>query len=75
MAADDQPDEAAAPVSRPAPRKPDSNTEKALTLEVARLFGMSPKALLHRDTSPEEPSPAERKTSEEDGEADADAAL
>ena len=74
MAADDQPDEAAAPASRPAPRKRD-NTEKALTLEVARLFGMSPKVLLHRETSPEEPSPVERKTSEDDGEADADAAL
>jgi len=34
---------------KPAPRKPgEANTEAALGLEVARLFGMSPKLLVKR---------------------------
>jgi hypothetical protein len=75
VAADEQPEErpasAPGPAPRPAPRKPGSDTEKALTLEVARLFGMSPRVLLNRDASPQPPAPVES-IMEEDGAADAD---
>ena len=74
VAADEQPEEPAAsapgPAGRPAPRKPD-HSEKALTLQVARLFGISPRVLMNREASPQAPSPVEGITGEEDGEADA----
>jgi hypothetical protein len=76
VAADEQPEEPAAaapdPAGRPAPRKPD-HSEKALTLQVARLFGISPQVLMNRSASPQAPSPVESITGEEDGAADADA--
>ena len=77
MAADEQPEELTAsapgPAGRPAPRKPGSNKEKALTLEVARLFGIPPRVLMNRDASPQTPDPVEHITGQEDGETDADA--
>ena len=76
MAADEQPEELTAsapgPAGRPAPRKPGSDT-KALTLEVARLFGIPPRVLMDRDASRQGPDPVESVTGEEDGEADAGA--
>jgi len=67
VAADEPPEEppeepaesAPRPARRPAPRKPGSNTEKALTLEVARLFGISPRVLVKRDAPPQAPDPDE----------------
>lgn len=41
-----------APPGRRAPTRPDSNTEKALGLEVARLLGMSPRTLMDPQPSP-----------------------
>jgi len=44
--------------NRPAPRKPGSrDTERALGLEVARLFGMNPRLLANRPARPADPSP------------------
>ena len=71
MADDQHPDEPAASPPRRPPRKPGSD-EKALTLEVARLFGMSPRALLNREPPPQPPSEGETVADEEDGEANAD---
>ena len=34
------------PTGRPAPRRPSARSEKALGLEVARLFGLSPRLLM-----------------------------
>lgn len=44
------------PPRRVPPRKPGGDKEKALTLEVARLFGMTPR-LLVEPPSPPEPRP------------------
>lgn len=48
------------PPSRPAPR-PRDDSEKAIGLEVARLFGMNPRQLVtKRPPRPEAEEPAER---------------
>ena len=76
MAADEQAEEVAAPSTRgaprSAPRRPRSDGEKGLALEVARLFGMSPRVLLHRDTASQVPGPDESTTGEGDDKAPAD---
>ncbi|HEV3362569.1 MAG TPA: hypothetical protein VG795_00245 [Acidimicrobiia bacterium] len=48
--------------TRPAPRKPGSrDSEKALGLEVARLFGLNPRLLVNRPSPPAAPSPKDDK--------------
>jgi hypothetical protein len=77
VAADENPEEPAAsaprPAHRPAPGNLRPDTEKGLTLEVARLFGISPRVLMHRPAPPQARDPDESIIGEEDGEADANA--
>jgi hypothetical protein len=47
------------------PRRPSRDTEKALGLEVAKLFGLSPRLLV-----PPASPPAERSTSHDEGATD-----
>jgi hypothetical protein len=55
--------------TRPAPRKPGTrDTEKAIGLEVARLFGLNPRLLVNRPTPPAAPSP---KDDEDDADSSA----
>jgi hypothetical protein len=58
------------PPSRAAPRRPGAaNKEAALGLEVARLFGVSPRLLVKRAAPPSDPSapPDEAAGNEADG--------
>lgn len=49
-----QPAKSAAPAPRPAPRRRD-DSEKAIGLEMARLFGMNPKLMMAPKGKPENP--------------------
>ena len=73
MAGDEDQDEPAPSASRPPLRKPGSGGEKALVLEVARLFGMSPRDLMHREASRPGARPVESIAGEEDDDANPDA--
>jgi hypothetical protein len=73
MAGDEDPEQPAPSASRPPLRKPGSDTEKALTLEVARLFGMSPRDLMHRQASRPGSEPVKSGAGEEASKTDPDA--
>jgi hypothetical protein len=47
------------PVGRPVPRRPGRDNEKALGLEVARLFGVSPRLLVAPASPPADPDDQE----------------
>jgi hypothetical protein len=53
---------------RAARPRPDRNSEQALGLEMARLFGMNPRDLVMRRPRPETPSPKDEETVEGGGE-------
>ena len=56
----DEPPKVVDPVRRSTLRGPGGATEAALGLEMARLFGISPKLLVHRPSRPESrPTPPE----------------
>jgi hypothetical protein len=55
----------AAPAPRSAPRRRD-DSEKAIGLEMARLFGMNPKVMMAPKSPPK--SPSEAADDDEDGE-------
>jgi hypothetical protein len=71
---EEQPEEqAAAPpperANRPAPAKPgSSDTDKATVLELARLFGVSPRLLVNPGPAAEPPPPPRATEGEDDGE-------
>jgi len=66
VADDEDPDDLTPNPPRRPPRKPGSD-EKALTLEVARLFGMSPRQLIKRESvADEEDGPASTPTGNAD---------
>jgi hypothetical protein len=52
----DDPKKVADPVRRSALKGPGGDTEKALGLEVARLFGLSPRLLVQRPSRPTDQS-------------------
>jgi hypothetical protein len=56
------------PMARPAPRRPgEANKEKALGLEVARLFGLNPRLLVKPKVAAEDQEPGEGDGSESAG--------
>jgi hypothetical protein len=60
--------------SRPPPRKRD-DSEKALGLEVARLFGMNPRQLIERKSTPKaDPTPDDPEDPEPEEEPSSDPA-
>ncbi len=60
--ADEQPEK-----TRPVLEKPNRNSEKALGLEVAKLFGLSPRLLVTRPSPPPSQSTSDDEEPADDG--------